>query len=284
MRGYAPSACIFAAGPATAASESSLSAVIRISSATSYSQRRAIVCAHSSRCSSTSGAQRYSSGLRSNASASGSSERGEETAAAGPISFCAIEEKATSSSSIGAIPVHSESRQPRTSSSSASPSSACSLTRLLQAGLDRVAVDAAVLEVELVGPVLDVADRVARDEPERDRLTAPAGLLARPPLREVRIGGHDRPRELERLAAALLAKDLPDGVLAHAARTASRTHCSWSRKRRRNASRSSVFGPWPVTTCFSSSQSASVNSHSPSSRLRSCGSGISRPSSRICGT
>ena len=34
--------------------------------------RRAIVCAHSSRCSSTSGAQRYSSGGRSNASASAS--------------------------------------------------------------------------------------------------------------------------------------------------------------------------------------------------------------------
>jgi hypothetical protein len=43
-----------------------------------------------------------------------------------PISFCAIDENATSSSSIGAIPVHSESRQPITSSSSASSSSTCS--------------------------------------------------------------------------------------------------------------------------------------------------------------
>src|SRR3954451_3215474 len=66
------------------------------------------------------------------------------------------------------MPVHSESRQPRTSSSSARPSSACSLTGLLQAGLDRVTVHAAVLEVEFVGPVLDVADRVARDEGELD--------------------------------------------------------------------------------------------------------------------
>src|SRR6478752_2138776 len=178
------------------------------------------------------------------------------------------------------MPVHSESRQPRTSSSSARPSSACSLTSLLQSGLDRVAVDAAVLEVELVGPVLDVADRVARHEPERDRLPAPAVLLARPGLREVRIGCDDRAGVLEGGAALLLAEDLPDRV-AHAASTASRTHCSRSRKPRRNASRSSVFGPWPVTTCLSSDQSGSVYSQTPSSRLRSFGSGTVSPSSRI---
>src|SRR6201993_1435108 len=106
------------------------------------------------------------------------------------------------------MPVHSESRQPRTSSSSASPSSACSFTSLLQPCLDRVAVDAAVLEVELVSPVLDVADRVARDEPECDRLAAPAVLLARPGLREVRVRRDDRARVLERCAALLLAEDL----------------------------------------------------------------------------
>src|SRR5215475_14102052 len=126
------------------------------------------------------------------------------------------------------MPVHSESRQPRTSSSSARPSSACSFTCLLQACLDGVAVDAAVLEVELVGPVLDVADRVARDEPQRDRLAAPAVLLARPRLGEVRVGCDHRAGVLERLAAPLLPEDLPDR-LAHAAK-ASRTHCSWSRK------------------------------------------------------
>src|SRR5690348_14864571 len=113
---------------------------------------------------------------------------------------------------MGAMPVHSESRQPRTSSSSARPSSACSFTSLLQACLDRVAVHAAVLEVELVGPVLDVADRVARDEPERDRLAAPAVLLARPGFREVRVGSDDRAGMLERRAALLLAEDLPDRV------------------------------------------------------------------------
>src|SRR4029077_5008422 len=119
------------------------------------------------------------------------------------------------------MPVHSESRHPRTSSSSARPSSACSFTCLLQARLDRVAVDAAVLEVELVGPVLDVADRIAWDEPQSDRLAAPAVLLARPRLREVCVGRDDRPGMLERRAALLLAEDLPDRVRVHAARTAS---------------------------------------------------------------
>src|SRR5438874_10980768 len=120
---------------------------------------------------------------------------------------------------MGAMPVHSESRQPRTSSSSARPSSACSFTSLLQAGLDRVAVAAAVLEVEPVGPGFDVADRIARDGPQRDRLAAPAVLLAGPGLGEVRVGGNDRARVFERLAPPLLAEDLVD----HAARTASRT-------------------------------------------------------------
>src|SRR5690348_6185670 len=167
-----------------------------------------------------------------------------------------------------------------TSSSSASPSSS-SFTRLLQSRLDRVAVDPAVLEVELVRPVVDLVHRVARHEPERDRLTAAAVLLARPCLGEVDIRRDDGARMLERLALAILAKDFVDH---QAASTASRTHCSCSRKRARNASRSSVFGPWPVTTCFNSSQSGSAYSHTPSSRLRSFGTGTVSPSSQICGT
>src|SRR5436309_1557373 len=106
-------------------------------------------------------------------------------------------------------------------------------TRLLQAGLDRVAVDAAILEIELVGPVADDVHRVARHEPERDRLAAPAVLLARPRLRELRVRRLDRAAVLERLPLAVLAEHFPD----HAARNASRTHCSCSRKRARNASR-----------------------------------------------
>src|SRR5262249_11777567 len=111
-----------------------------------------------------------------------------------------------------------------TSSSSASPSS-CSFTSLLQTRLDRVAVDAAVLEVELGRPVRDDVHRIARHEPERDRLAAPAVLLARPRLRELGIGRDDRARVLERLALAVLAEDLVDH---QAASTASRTHCSCS--------------------------------------------------------
>src|SRR5689334_19478470 len=101
------------------------------------------------------------------------------------------------------MPVHSESRQPMTSSSSAR-SRSCSFTRLLQACLDRVPVHPAVLEVELVAPVLDVAIRVARDEPGRNRLAAPAVLLAGPGLGEVGFGRPDRAGVLERLAPPLL--------------------------------------------------------------------------------
>src|SRR5207244_12490719 len=84
-----------------------------------------------------------------------------------PSSFCAIDENAPSSPRVGAIPAHSESRQPITSSSSASSSRsrARSFTCLLQPHLERIAVDPAVLEVELVGDVVYVVHVVARDEP-----------------------------------------------------------------------------------------------------------------------
>src|SRR6185437_8521434 len=241
------------------------------------------------------GAQRYSSGCRSNASASASvpssAAASSYSARACPISFWAIDEKATSSSSVGAMPVHSESRQPTISSSSANPSSrsvldesAGALTCLLQPSLDRVAVDAAVLEVELVGPVGDLVDRRARYEPEALALAAAAELLARPGIGEGRIGRLDRPRVRERLSLPLLAEDLVDHAASRWFRTVSRTHFSWSRKRRRNASRSCERGPWPVTTAFSSSQSGSVYSQTPSSRRCSFASGTVSPSSRICGT
>src|SRR5215210_9346476 len=157
---------------------------MRTWSACSYSHRRAIVLAQSRRRSSTSGAQRYSSGRRSNASESASVPRSRAAssyaARAWPISFCAIDENATSSSSVGAMPVHSESRQPTISSSSASSRrvSTRQLTRLLQPHLQRIAVDTAVLEVELVGEVAHLADRLARHEPQRLGLAAAAVLLA----------------------------------------------------------------------------------------------------------
>ena len=131
-----------------------------------------------------------------------------------------------------------------------------SLTRLLQLGLDRVPVDAVVVPLELVRELGHRRDRVARDDPERDRLAAAAVLLARVHVREGRVGREHRARVLEGLALPLLSEDLVD----HAARASmtSRIHAVSARVVRRKPSRSSVFGPWPVTTCLSSSQSGSV--------------------------
>src|SRR3954454_6695899 len=179
------------------------------------------------------------------------------------------------------MPVHSESRQPTTSSSSASSSRsrARSFTCLLQPYLEGVAVDTPVLEVELVGEVVHLVHRLARNEPQRLRLAAPPELLARPRLRERGVGRVDRARVLERLPLFLLTEDLED----HAA-TASRTQRSCSRKRRRSSSRSAERGPCPVTTAFSSSQSGSVYSQTSSAPRGSFGAGTVSPSSRICGT
>src|SRR5206468_2181821 len=161
------------------------------------------------------------------------------SARAWPISFCAIDEKATSSSRYGAIPVHSESRQPRISSSSAAASrtsvlpGSCALTRLLQPRLQRVAVDAPVVALELVHELRHLAHLASRDEPQRPRLVAPAVQL-------VRVGPGERlVRRLERSgvgegrAVALLAEHLPDH--AASARTACRTQALASRMRRRRS-------------------------------------------------
>src|SRR5262245_30202286 len=203
-------------------------------------------------------------------------------ARAWPISFCAFDEKATSSSRNGAIPVHSEFRQPRISSSSAISSSACALTSLLQLLLERITVDAVVVPLELVDELVDLVHGLARHDPQSDRLPAPAVLLARVPLGELLVRRLDRAGVRERLPFSLLTKNLVD----HAAsgRTTRRTHSVSPRVVRRSPSRSSVFGPWPVTTCLSSSQSGSENPQTPSSSFRSFGSGTVSPSSQICGT
>src|SRR6266508_588930 len=241
---------------------------------------------------STRGAQRYSSGSRSKASVSASTRPRPVRRAASsyharacPISVWAIDEKATSSSRKGAIPVHSELRQPRISSSSASASSSCAFTRLLQLDLQRVAVHAAVVAIEHVGHVRieNLLDGLTRDDPESERLVAATVELARVRLCEREVRSLERAAVLERLPLTLLAENLVN----HAAcgRTAFRTQAVSSRDQRRKPSRSSVFGPWPVTTCLSSSQSGSEYSQTPSSsRLRSLGSGTVSPSSQICGT
>src|SRR3954447_23902734 len=235
-----------------------------------------------------SGAQRYSSGVRSNASSSAVVPRSRAassySARACPISFCAIDENATSSSSDGAMPVHSESRQPRISSSSAYSRSRCarSVTRLLQLRLQRIAVDAVVRLLELVVEVRHLVHGVSRDDPQRNGLLPTPVLLVREHLGKRCVRRRYRAGVRERRAFLLLAEDLEDH--AASASTTCRTHASCSSMRRRRSSRFWVFGPCPVTTCFSSAQSGSLYSHTPSSRLRSFGSGTVRPSSQICGT
>src|SRR5262249_23687060 len=261
----------------------------RSASACSYSQWRAIVFSQSSRRSSTRRELRYSSGARSNASSSAVVPRSRATssykARAWPISFCAMDENATSSSSSGAMPVHPESRPPRirpspaiSSNERASDSCTCLLELLLQG----VAVDAVVVAVELVDKVLDLDDRLARHHPQCGRLTAAAVLLARIDVRERVVRRLDRSGVLERLPLPLLPEDLVDH--AACASTMLRTHAEFSRARRRRSSRSCDFAAWPVTTLRSSSQSGSVYAHTPSSFLRRFGSGTVRPSSQIWGT
>src|SRR5918992_2909316 len=116
------------------------------------------------------------------------------------------------------MPVHSELRQPRSSSSSANSrrtsllGRAGTLPRLLQPRLDRVAVYAAVLEVELVRELLDRHDLVAGHDPQRHRLLPPRVELACVRLGERAVGRVERAAVLERLPFALLAEDLPDAV------------------------------------------------------------------------
>src|SRR5581483_4707397 len=133
-----------------------------------------------------------------------------------------------------------------------------SFTRLPELRLERVAVDAVVVAAELVDEVLGLRDRLARYDPQRRRLAAAAVLLVRVRAREGEIRRGDRPRVLERMALPVLPEDLEDH--AASASSARRTHAVSSRETRRKPSRSSVRGPWPVTTARSSSQSGSVYS------------------------
>src|SRR6476619_1850775 len=185
------------------------------------------------------------------------------------------------------MPVHSEFRQPRISSSSASARSSCtrSFTCLLQPLLDRVAVDPAVLEIELVDEVLDLVDRLPRHEPERRRLATAAVLLARVDLCEASVGRDDRASVLHRRAGPLAPEHLEDHR-AHAASasTVRETQSISARESLRNAIRSADAGPFPETTAISFPQSGSVYVHVPSSARASFGSGSVRPSSHTWGT
>src|SRR3954471_20051444 len=98
------------------------------------------------------------------------------------------------------MPVHSESRQPRISSSSAISSNeriSCSVTGLLELLLERVAVDAVVVPVQLVDEVVDLDDGRARNDPEPGRLATPPVLFTRVHVGEVVIRRLDRAGVLE---------------------------------------------------------------------------------------
>src|SRR4029079_13850783 len=83
------------------------------------------------------------------------------------------------------MPVHSESRQPRISSSSAAARRASvrlgarALTRLPEPRLQRVAVDAAVVALELVDELVHRAHLGTGNEPQRPRLVAATVELVR---------------------------------------------------------------------------------------------------------
>src|SRR5207237_8857513 len=93
----------------------------------------------------------------------------------------------------------------------------CALTCLRQSRLDRVSVDAPVLQVELVRPLRDLVDRLARHEPQCLALAAAAVLLARPLVGERRIRRDPRPGMGEPLPHPFLSEYLED----HAASTVS---------------------------------------------------------------
>ena len=166
--------------------------------------------------------------------------------------------------------------------------------RALACGRELVAhhVAAGLLErpverrVEQVG-VLEDRDVRASDDPEAGALVPTPEQLARVVHRQLRVRGEDVAAMPHRVAFLGLLEDLvrldaapvgslfavrwlrschqavagtpaAAGAIARSPKTVSRTQRVSSRLRRRKASRSCDFGPWPVTTDRSSSQSGSV--------------------------
>src|SRR5437016_10637472 len=120
------------------------------------------------------------------------------------------------------MPVHSELRHPRTSSSSAIGRSSCAraLTCLLQFLLERIPVHPVVVALELVDELVDLVHVLARDDPERDRLAPAAELLPRVPVGIRGVRRFHGAGMRERLPFPLLPEDFPDH--AASARTARR--------------------------------------------------------------
>src|SRR6266536_1068715 len=86
----------------------------------------------------------------------------------------------------------------------------CLFTRLLELFLERIAVHAVVVAVELVDELVDRMHGFTRHEPEGLRLAATSVEIGRIDLRERQVRGLDGARVLKRLALPLLAKDLVD--------------------------------------------------------------------------
>src|SRR3990167_98000 len=180
---------------------------------------------------------------------------------------------------MGAMPVHSESENPMTNSSSA-------IARRNPARAVRVGASRALAIVVAVIARPRSGDRSRRGMPPGRRAWAcrpgPAGRGG-----GLGIGREDVPAVAHRVAVLLLAEDLPRledagrwltgrdrralvehpgdliEVVGHAAafgsaRIAARTQAVASRLRRRNSRRSCDFGPWFVTTVRSSFQSGSA--------------------------
>src|SRR6185437_3657107 len=103
----------------------------------------------------------------------------------------------------------SESRQPRISSSSAISSSS-SLTCLLQLLLERIAVDAVVVAVQLIDELLDPHDRPALDHPERDRLAAAAEHPGRDAPSNPLLPRTDPPHQQHHIYPTILPNELPN--------------------------------------------------------------------------
>ena len=70
-----------------------------------------------------------------------------------------------------------------------------------------------VVALEFVDEVVDLGDRLARHDPERDRLAAAAVLLSCVPLREGLVRRLDGAGVGERLTLPLLPKNLVDHPL-----------------------------------------------------------------------
>src|SRR5262249_29264327 len=126
----------------------------------------------------------------------------------------------------------------------------CSVTCLLELCLQRVAVDAVVVAVELVDELVDLDDGVARDDPQRRRLPAATVLFARVNVGKIAIGSFDRAGVRERRALPLLTEDLEDHAASLAFGSLPRAKPCFAREP-------------PPSEVFQSASAARMSPHAP---------------------